>query len=961
MNTALFADSSLGGLTELTAPLAAAPGFIDERLWLAAGWTMIHFLWVGAAIGLAAWGFRSLLKWFPPQVRYAASLIVLGALAAAPFVIFSSQLDRAPAATGVSLPLSPPVAAPAVVVAPPVIGHFSPAVAVAPPVSATDAIYASVAKWLTTIADYAPWIWAIGAGAMYSFLACGLLGAERLRRRSRAVANGEINDICRRLSAALRISRPVAVAVSKRVVAPMLVGVVKPLVLLPAAMLDAQSTAQIEMILLHELAHVRRWDNLVNLVQRLIEAALFFHPAVWLVSRWVRLEREHCCDEVVLSHSNDPRAYAETLAALAIPGLSPAHAAAAMANHQLLVRIRHILNLEDRRMTLSAKALTMFAALVVTGALLVAARAQSNAADNSSDANSTDAAKAKTAIDESVLNRFAERRLKADAGADDADFLRRLTLDVTGAAPSPDDVKLFVADTNKQKRWKKVSQLLAQADASKMSPQLQQAIAQEELAEAQLAQARAVRKQLETAGAKDALVGAYAKRSWGPEQATGAPDAQNGSDSPNAWASLTPDGQDEWLELGYAQPVDAVAVLVYENLSPGALTEVSVSSADQPGLAFTWKGTDPTKKTEASGISVIPLRVPLKTQKVKLTLDSKNVLGWNEIDAVGLLDREGHVHWASSATASSTYADQVAQAPAGPYYVSDGSGLRWQSSVDATGNVGTAAWTSDLVDQGRPAWSAMQATGAPDAQFGVDDPKAWASQDPDGGEEWLKLEYEKPVNAVAILVYESFNPGAVRDVLAYDSAGKEFTAISGRKPDSATKSGILTVPLAERREISSVKLILETKAVPGWNEIDAVGILDTEGKLHWAKSATASSSFGVTAVSSQSVSLGSDVNVAWWTDSVHQKSCLACHENAHQTGGKPTFFIETSPHKKQDKATGDVGLDAERLRLDREMQEYRERIDTLQKTIDRLEQQQKDLLDRVHSRAVPEKPSESRR
>ena len=106
------------------------------------------------------------------------------------------------------------------------------------------------------------------------------------------------------------------------------------------------------MVLLHELAHVRRWDNLVNLAQRIVESLLFFHPAVWLVSRQVRRDREECCDAAVIRHTNRPEAYATLLIDIAsrlrLSGqLSPAQSltvASAMASHPLAGRIRRILN-----------------------------------------------------------------------------------------------------------------------------------------------------------------------------------------------------------------------------------------------------------------------------------------------------------------------------------------------------------------------------------------------------------------------------------------------------------------------------------------------------------------------------------------------------------------------------------------------------------------------------------------
>lgn len=145
------------------------------------------------------------------------------------------------------------------------------------------------------------------------------------------------------------------------------------------------------------------------------------------------------------------------------------------------------------------------------------------------------------------------------------------------------------------------------------------------------------------------------KRGWGPEQATGEPDTHQAGDVETAWASLTADGEDEWLLLEYAEPVVPTAVLVYESFNPGALTKVSVFKLD--GSEFTaWSGKDPTPVGGERGVSEIPIKVPFKTNRVKIYLASKAVPGWNEIDAVGLRDKADKVHWASAAEASSTYA-----------------------------------------------------------------------------------------------------------------------------------------------------------------------------------------------------------------------------------------------------------------------------------------------------------------
>jgi hypothetical protein len=149
-------------------------------------------------------------------------------------------------------------------------------------------------------------------------------------------------------------------------------------------------------------------------------------------------------------------------------------------------------------------------------------------------------------------------------------------------------------------------------------------------------------------------------RPWSPGQATGEPDAwlfKTGGDYIQAWASLTPDGQEEWLELTWDEPLEAVGVDVYETYNPGALVRV-IAYKDDVEVAK-WEGIDPTPRDapDGKGISKIRFDKLVSTAKIRLILDSANVPGWNEIDAVGLVDTSGTVHWATGATASSTYAD----------------------------------------------------------------------------------------------------------------------------------------------------------------------------------------------------------------------------------------------------------------------------------------------------------------
>lgn len=147
-------------------------------------------------------------------------------------------------------------------------------------------------------------------------------------------------------------------------------------------------------------------------------------------------------------------------------------------------------------------------------------------------------------------------------------------------------------------------------------------------------------------------------RPWFPVQATGAPDTPAPGDQITAWASATTDGQPEWLLLKYKKPVEAVAVHVYETYNPGALTKVTVFDPDGKEITA-WEGTDPTDRSKQMGVSKIPLDVDFPIDKVKLYLDSPSVQGWNEIDAVGLMDEKEEMHWAADAEASSIFGDRA--------------------------------------------------------------------------------------------------------------------------------------------------------------------------------------------------------------------------------------------------------------------------------------------------------------
>jgi uncharacterized protein (TIGR03435 family) len=142
-------------------------------------------------------------------------------------------------------------------------------------------------------------------------------------------APAEWRRTLRELGARIGVSRPVELLVSALVQVPTVVGWIRPVVLVPVGALAGLPPEHVEALLIHELAHIRRHDYLVNMLQSVAEALLFYHPAVWWVSGHIRAERELCCDDVAVSASGDVLTYARALAEL--ESCRPAHFNAAVA------------------------------------------------------------------------------------------------------------------------------------------------------------------------------------------------------------------------------------------------------------------------------------------------------------------------------------------------------------------------------------------------------------------------------------------------------------------------------------------------------------------------------------------------------------------------------------------------------------------------------------------------------
>lgn len=202
------------------------------------------------------------------------------------------------------------------------------------------------------LAPWLPWItlaWLSGVMLVSVRHFGGWVGVQRLRWVGTTNVSPDLSDCVRRLIDRMRIGRPVQILQSSLAELPIVVGWLRPVVLLPTSLLTGLSPKQLEAILAHELAHVRRYDYLFNLLQTAVETLLFYHPAVWWLSRRIRIEREHCCDDIAVAVYGNKVDYAEALAAVEQRRSAPALAMAARSNRAstALVRVRRILGVAD--------------------------------------------------------------------------------------------------------------------------------------------------------------------------------------------------------------------------------------------------------------------------------------------------------------------------------------------------------------------------------------------------------------------------------------------------------------------------------------------------------------------------------------------------------------------------------------------------------------------------------------
>jgi beta-lactamase regulating signal transducer with metallopeptidase domain len=309
---------------------------VSGNLAYSIGWALVHFVWQGAIVGAATMLVLAALRKSGPNFRYivaCAGMLIMVILPIATAVTESRRAVRVPATMtqGVSQE------------------------SITATVSVDNALSANPQHSFSR-EDLEAWLpaavlfWFVGVCVLSLRTAVAWWIVQRMRRRAFTPAV-EICSSIRSLALRMRVTRPVQIMESALVTVPTVIGSLRPIILWPVRAMTGLSAEQIEALVAHELAHIRRLDYFVNMLQSAVEILLFYHPAVWMVSRRIRVERENCCDDLAVAVCGDRLLYANALAGLEQLRSDRAALALRASGGSLIQRVRRLLGVpvSDRR------------------------------------------------------------------------------------------------------------------------------------------------------------------------------------------------------------------------------------------------------------------------------------------------------------------------------------------------------------------------------------------------------------------------------------------------------------------------------------------------------------------------------------------------------------------------------------------------------------------------------------
>jgi beta-lactamase regulating signal transducer with metallopeptidase domain len=305
--------------------------WFSEEFVRAFGWTLLHSIWQGALIFVVAVIIVTWMRKSRPSARYRI-LFALFLLLPAVFIVTFLNIYE-PFGGAVTTEMAGPDAAAW-------MNGDSPSFAV----PAESPWYSPFRDFLDQNTHWLVFSWFIGFVILLFRFTGSMIYIQRLKRTNLEDVTGPWMELMGELSDKIGVSKVVRLAESSMVKVPLTAGYLKPVILLPLGTISGVSPQMIEAILLHELAHIRRRDYLVNLIQSVIEIIFFYHPVTWWISGRIREDREHICDDLALSISNDKITYIKALTAMEEQNIKPVTLAPAMtgSRKKLLHRVTRL-------------------------------------------------------------------------------------------------------------------------------------------------------------------------------------------------------------------------------------------------------------------------------------------------------------------------------------------------------------------------------------------------------------------------------------------------------------------------------------------------------------------------------------------------------------------------------------------------------------------------------------------
>jgi bla regulator protein blaR1 len=339
--------------------------FIPDTILRAACWSLLHSLWQGLIFAVVAGVIMVLTKKATSTLRYNLLCGLMALFLVASGYTFYRELHLPLAAAPIANNVN-------TVTDIKETGVATPTVTAQPVTHAVQTGIDSLVQYFNTHASLVVVTWFIIFLARFVKVLSGLVYAQRIRHYQTGAAPAEWQQRLEQLLDRLQITRPVSLLESALIKIPAVVGFLKPVILVPVGMLAHISPQQVESILLHELAHIRRQDYLLNLIQHLVDTIFFFNPALIWVSSLIREERENCCDDVAIRETRSRKQLIAALVAFheykqSVRGYALSFAGK---DNGVVSRVKRIVNKKNHSLSAGERALLMGGLMVLSAAFV---------------------------------------------------------------------------------------------------------------------------------------------------------------------------------------------------------------------------------------------------------------------------------------------------------------------------------------------------------------------------------------------------------------------------------------------------------------------------------------------------------------------------------------------------------------------------------------------------------------